>query len=192
MPFLAEHELPSQHRKKEIQAGREAANLREAEEQLGLKSALDSGSAGPSSSSAKVGGFPGGGNKLGAVAGSRTISQSASNASGGSTSGSGTMTGPPGTVDAARMGRVKEDDVQTVSRVNACLICSCNPTAGRRCLPRGSDTAFFEKDDRHADASLQLVGLGAERQQAISLLEATGGNVDYAASMLFGGGAQWP
>ncbi|RSH90394.1 DNA damage-inducible protein 1 [Saitozyma podzolica] len=37
-----------------------------------------------------------------------------------------------------------------------------------------------------------LVGLGAERNQAIQLLEAAGGNVDYAASMLFGGGAQWP
>jgi hypothetical protein len=38
----------------------------------------------------------------------------------------------------------------------------------------------------------KLVGLGAERQQAVQLLEAANGNVDYAASMLFGGGAQWP
>lgn len=36
------------------------------------------------------------------------------------------------------------------------------------------------------------MGLGAERQQAIQLLESAGGNVDIAASMLFGGGAQWP
>lgn len=40
---------------------------------------------------------------------------------------------------------------------------------------------------RYPESDIQtLVGLGASKEHAIRLLEASGGNVDYAASMLFG------
>ncbi|GFZ43430.1 DNA damage-inducible protein 1 [Saitozyma sp. JCM 24511] len=57
----------------------------------------------------------------------------------------------------------------------------------------GGTTVPTNTESRVKEEDVQtLVGLGAERNQAIQLLEAAGGNVDYAASMLFGGGAQWP
>ncbi|CAD6587707.1 MAG: DNA damage-inducible protein 1 [Tremellales sp. Tagirdzhanova-0007] len=46
--------------------------------------------------------------------------------------------------------------------------------------PQATSTSFEETDIQ------TLIGLGATRQHAIQLLEATGGNVDAAASMLFG------
>lgn len=55
-----------------------------------------------------------------------------------------------------------------------------------------SESDLESEETRPMLTCRQLVGLGAERNQAIQLLEAAGGNVDYAASMLFGGGAQWP
>lgn len=40
---------------------------------------------------------------------------------------------------------------------------------------------------RYPESDVQaLLGLGASREQAIQLLNASGGNVDVAASMLFG------
>lgn len=143
IPFLAEHELPDdllQRQVAQAEAAAKTAGGVPGSPQSPQASFGSSGSAGPSRSGPAQGGqpsFSGAGQRLG---GGRIPSVGAG----------GPQGVPAGASDAARGGKVKEDDIQT------------------------------------------LMGLGAERQQAIQLLEASGGNVDYAASMLFGGGAQWP
>ncbi|KAI9634425.1 snare binding protein [Dioszegia hungarica] len=144
VPFLPDHELPQDGLQQEIQAAQDEAEVKSGPSQAS-GSGSGSAAAGPSSASGSQ--FPGSGNVIGS-----TPSAVAASGFGGAAQG-GAPRAPVGAQDAARAGKVQEDDVQT------------------------------------------LMGLGAERQQAISLLEAAGGNVDYAASMLFGGGgggAQWP
>ena len=69
-----------------------------------------------------------------------------------------------------------------------------NPGSGSR-FPGGGHTLGVASaggpagtGGRYAESSIQaLLSLGASREQAIQLLTASGGNVDVAASMLFGG-----
>lgn len=61
-----------------------------------------------------------------------------------------------------------ETDIQTVS------------------VPPSGSSVQLAGTERFSLTPLQLIGLGAPREHAIQLLEASGGNVDVAASMLFG------
>jgi DNA damage-inducible protein 1 len=58
-----------------------------------------------------------------------------------------------------------------------------SPATGAR---PSSHQASSPQSSRHSEVSIKtLMDLGASREQAISLLEAAGGNVDVAASLMF-------
>jgi len=62
-------------------------------------------------------------------------------------------------------------------------------SSAKPATPHFSEAHIESVSDTHAvlpDTDIQLTSFGVTREQAIQLLEAAGGNVDVAASMMFG------
>jgi len=88
-----------------------------------------------------------------------------------------TVPGPAGTTIGARSGAVSAPSQPAPSQQPPAAAPQAGPAAPARAPPPASR---FPRGDID-----QLMALGASEQKAIQALEATGGNVEYAASLIF-------
>ncbi|KIK53288.1 hypothetical protein GYMLUDRAFT_941387 [Collybiopsis luxurians FD-317 M1] len=165
IPFLAEHQLPAKARGLET----EEEALRQA---LEASKGAGAGAAGSSSGSSSAGpSFPGSGSTLGGSPAPRLATAGAATPGASNVLGRGPAspnTRPP----------------TTPSRSSSTLASRSNPNPNARPSPAGGG-ASRQRQSHSEDNIRVLMDLGATREVAISMLDAAGGNVDAAASLMF-------